>query len=235
MLATYEEIYYQMKKEDLFFICALLLFTSCFIFITPLKEWFIFFSSCTDYRSLIMAFLKFAVLATLGEVIGLRIKSGKYSAYGFGLIPRMIVWGFLGIAISVVMTVFASGVPAMLDRLGASLSNSFVVAFFISCFMNLIFAPVFMTLHRVTDTHIANTGGTLRGFFTPIHFGDILANLNWNSLYRFVFKKTIPFFWIPAHTITFLLPQEWRVLFAALLGVVLGVLLSIAMRPKKPL
>ena len=49
---------------------------------------------------------------------------------------------------------------------------------------------------------------------------------------EFVFKKTIPFFWYPAHTITFLLPGEMRVLFAAILGVVLGVLLAIAARMK---
>lgn len=49
---------------------------------------------------------------------------------------------------------------------------------------------------------------------------------------NFVFKKTIPFFWYPAHTITFLLPGEMRVLFAAILGVVLGVLLAIAARMK---
>jgi len=217
-----------MKRVDLFFICALLLFTGCFIFIPVLKEWFVFFSSCSDYRSLLMAFLKFSVLATLGEVIGLRIRSGRYTMPGFGLGPRMVVWGVLGVAISLAMTVFASGVPVLLSRLGVNVSNALAVAFFISCFMNLIFAPVFMTLHKITDTHISNTGGTFKGFFTPIPFGNILSNLNWNSLYNFVFKKTIPLFWIPAHTITFMLPPEWRVLFAAALGVVLGLFLSIA-------
>jgi hypothetical protein len=47
-------------------------------------------------------------------------------------------------------------------------------------------------------------------------------------VWGFVFKKTIPFFWIPAHTITFLLPPELRVLFAAALGIVLGVILALA-------
>ena len=44
----------------------------------------------------------------------------------------------------------------------------------------------------------------------------------------FTSKKTIPFFWIPAHTITFLLAPQYQVLFAALLGVMLGILLSVA-------
>ena len=51
---------------------------------------------------------------------------------------------------------------------------------------------------------------------------------NWSVQWNFVFKKTIPFFWIPAHTITFLLPVQYQVLFAAILGIVLGVLLAIA-------
>jgi hypothetical protein len=85
-----------------------------------------------------------------------------------------------------------------------------------------------MTFHKVTDTHIINNGGTLSGFLKPIKFGEIITNLNWNVQWNFVFKKTIPFFWIPAHTITFLLPAEFQVLFAALLGIVLGVLLAIS-------
>lgn len=33
-------------------------------------------------------------------------------------------------------------------------------------------------------------------------------------------------FWIPVHTITFMIPENWRVLFAAVLGVALGVILG---------
>jgi hypothetical protein len=47
-------------------------------------------------------------------------------------------------------------------------------------------------------------------------------------MWGFVYKKTIPFFWIPAHTVTFLLPAEIRVLFAVVLSVVLGLLLTIS-------
>jgi len=48
--------------------------------------------------------------------------------------------------------------------------------------------------------------------------------VQWN----FVFKKTIPFFWYPAHTITFLLPVDYQVLFAAILGIALGTILAMA-------
>ena len=94
--------------------------------------------------------------------------------------------------------------------------------------MNCFFAPMFMTLHKVTDTHILACGGKLSSLVTPIKFGETLASLNWKVQWSFVFKRTIPLFWIPAHTITFLLPADYQVLFAALLSVFLGLFLSIA-------
>lgn len=36
-----------------------------------------------------------------------------------------------------------------------------------------------MTLHKITDTHILSTGGTLHGFFTPIKMEEIMIGLNW--------------------------------------------------------
>ena len=144
--------------------------------------------------------------------------------------------------INLAFIVFSTGVPAAVGYLGVAdpaaimagpvTLSKVLLAFGISVTMNSIFAPVFMTFHKITDTHILATGGTLRGLFTPIPMGDILQNLNWRVQWGFVFKKTIPFFWFPAHTITFLLPGEMRVLFAALLGVALGVILAVAARKK---
>jgi len=94
--------------------------------------------------------------------------------------------------------------------------------------MNIIYAPVMMTLHKITDTHIVNNGGTLSCLLKPIHFGNILASINWEVQWSFVFAKTIPYFWIPAHTITFLLPADFQVLFAAVLSVALGIFLAVA-------
>jgi hypothetical protein len=103
-----------------------------------------------------------------------------------------------------------------------------LAAFAVSITMNTFFAPVFMTVHKITDTHILSHNGSLRSLIRPVAFGRILKTMNWEVQWNFVFKKTIPLFWYPAHTITFLLPSELRILFAALLGIVLGVLLSIA-------
>jgi len=201
----------------------------------------------------ITSFLKFGLLSTIGEVIGLRISTGSYFKDGFGYAPRFIVWGLLGIGIKMAFVIFATGTPVLMEKfLGIqnaiasmkpnSIFDAFdeglgysriLTAFGISTFMNLIFAPVFMTLHKITDTHILNNGGTLKGFFTPISFKTIFPNLNWFVQWDFVFKRTIPFFWIPAHTITFLMPSEYRIVFAAMLGIVLGIILSLAAQKSK--
>jgi hypothetical protein len=55
-----------------------------------------------------------------------------------------------------------------------------------------------------------------------IHDGD------WLPFWNFVIKKTIPFFWIPAQTLNFMLPEGYRILVAAFYSVILGILLSLA-------
>lgn len=225
-----------MKRKDLLFISICAFFLAPF-FVFP--EVLRIYNDLNASNGMIMSFVKFAILATLGEVIGLRIKTGNYYEKGFGVIPRAIVWGFLGLGIKAAFVVFGVGTPAFLKYMGLPVapdtlnsegisSLKLITAFSISTFMNVIFAPIFMTLHRITDMHIASTGGTLKGFFSPIRFEKHFTELNWKVQWNFVFLKTIPLFWIPAHTITFLLPENHRVLFAAILGVVLGIFLAIA-------
>lgn len=69
----------------------------------------------------------------------------------------------------------------------------------------------------------------------PVAVAEHLKALDWQTQWGFVFKKTIPFFWVPAHGLTFLLPPDSQILFAALLGVALGIVLAIASpKPAKP-
>ena len=223
-----------MKRNDLIFLTTVFVVFALFLFVKPVTSWYMQFNK---EHGMVMSFLKFALLATLGEIIALRIKTGNYNEPGFGIIPRMIVWGFLGLAINLAFNIFASGAPVFLAYVGlkdapAAMNGSFsglklLDAFTISTTMNLIFAPVMMTFHKITDIHIIANGGTVSGLLKPIPFGPILKGINWDVMWNFIFKKTIPFFWIPAHTITFLLPPEFRVLFAALLGIALGLILAI--------
>jgi hypothetical protein len=221
-----------MKKHDYFIILVALAVLVPF-FASP------FYAAFNAAHPLVMSFLKFAVLATFGECIGLRIVSGVWTRPGFGIAPRAVVWGVLGVCISLAMGVFSAGVPAVMGAPGAlagALSwHKVLVALCVSVAMNTVFAPVFMTFHKITDMHIAATGGTLRGFFTrPLRMGASLAAIDWHRQWGFVFARTIPLFWYPAHTVTFLLPSAWRVLFAALLGVALGILLAVASLKKQP-
>ena len=224
-----------MKKQDIFCILFLLALFLPFVFIPALYAGY---KSFNADHAFIMAFLKFGILATVGEMLGLRIKTGQYSTPGFGILPRALVWGLLGVWIAIAMKVFAAGSPAIVQYLGVdgvvdAMKGGFSVqkllgAFAISLLMNTAFAPVFMTIHKITDAHIVNNGGKLSALITPLPFGKLLASVNWDVQWNFVFKKTIPYFWIPAHTLTFLLPADMQVLFAALLSIVLGVLLAIA-------
>ena len=210
-------------------------------FLSP--ELYAWYKSFNAAHAMIMAFLKFGILATLGEMLGCRISTGDYTTPTFGVLPRMVVWGLLGIVISMAMTVFSNGIPAFISSMGgenlvaAFKADGFawgklVVALSISVMMNTFFAPVFMTFHKITDTHIAENGGSIKALFRPIDMRRHIVELNWDRQWSFIFKKTIPLFWYPAHTITFMLPGEYRVLFAALLGVALGVILAIGARKK---
>ncbi|MCX6257910.1 MAG: Mpv17/PMP22 family protein [Bacteroidia bacterium] len=224
-----------MKKQDVYFLGFVIMF---FALIFQYHALFGGYEKFNHDHGMLMSFIKFAILATLGEVIGLRIKTGSYYKKGFGIIPRAIVWGFLGLAINGAFIIFSTGTPSLLASLGIDNADQLLkgpfcaakilAAFSVSAALNLVFAPVMMTIHKITDTHIISTGGTVSGFFSPIRFGENMMKLNWYVQWNYVFKKTIPFFWIPAHTITFLLPPDYRILFAALLGIILGVILSVA-------
>ena len=230
-----------MKKSDIVLIlCVIVVLAPFFI---PATGFFAGFTYLTAAHPFIMAFFKFAILATLGEMLALRIRKGVYNEKGFGIVPRMMVWGFLGMCITMAMMIFKTGVPAFMEAVAGcgkgSLAAIFAspeltwgklgIAFCVSVLMNSIFAPVMMTFHKCTDIHILDNGGTVRGLLRPMKMREIMsAKVNWDVQWNVVFKKTIPLFWFPAHTITFILPPTFQVLFAALLGVALGFILALA-------
>ena len=241
-----------MKKQDwLVILIVVVILAPFFIPATGFFEWF---KTSTAAHPYIMAFFKFAILATFGEMLALRIREGVYNKKGFGVLPRMIVWGFLGVCIAMAMVIFKSGVPTFLGTVADAIKGysghvpvyaaifksaeltwaKVGIAFAVSVLMNTIFAPVMMTFHKCTDIHILDNGGTVCGLFKPIKMREIFASkINWDVQWNVVFKKTIPLFWFPAHTITFILPPTFQVLFAALLGVALGLILALAGGSKK--
>lgn len=182
------------------------------------------FVSTTASHPYIMGFIKFAILSIMGEFLALRVVTGEWRAVK-GMAPKMFIWGLLGVLIVLMFKIYSSGISGaaesglLYDADGSALMR----AFWISAVMNLTFGPVFMAAHRITDTYIDNK---IQG--KKMGWGECVSSIDWSGFIKFVVFKTIPLFWIPAHTITFMLPGEYKVLFAASLSIVLGLILSYA-------
>jgi hypothetical protein len=173
------------------------------------------FIALTKAHPLLMGWLKVAVLATMGELLARRLVTSSW-APPVRLPWRIVVWGCFGVAFAVVFEVFATGTAAVVSKgylpvPAAGWGARLGLAFWTSTLMNTIFAPTFMALHRITDAAIEGH-----------------KEIDWHGFINFVVVKTIPRFWIPAHTVTFLLPPEYRVLMASYLSIALGAILAFA-------
>lgn len=241
--ALYKNIHHPisiMKKID-FIVIAIVILCLLPFFLFP--SVYAAYLAGNQHVPLCMAFLKFGILATFGEMLGLRLKTGSYYHAEFGLLPKFIIWGLLGMWIALAMNVFSRGIPGFLSRYsifasmpeamaGGFSGMKLLGAFCISVMMNTSFAPVFMTLHKVCDMHIAAHHGKVSCLAQVMPMRQYLSDIDWNVQWGFVFKKTIPLFWIPAHTLTFCLPKDFQVLFAAFCSIILGLFLSIAAMKK---
>lgn len=213
-----------LKKGDL--IWGLGLAAIAAILIVPATHaLFVSFTASHPYWA---GFVKFSILATMGELLAIRIITSGWAAPK-GWVYRAIIWGFLGMAITLTFAIFSGGVTAAIAKgLLPGEGINFLWAFFVSSAMNLSFGPAMMIFHRFTDTFLdmkyENAG--------IITVSTISKRIDWEGFYSFVILKTVPFFWIPAHTIVFLLPPEYRVIAAAFLSVALGGILAFA--KKKP-
>lgn len=206
-----------------------------FIFSQPLLH---AYKTFNQNHGLITSFIKFALLATFGEVLGQRIRNKDYHLKHFGIVPKMIIWGIIGLSIKYAFMVFAIGTPQFLSFMGLQGANEIMsndlsllkatTALCISIGLNLIYAPLMMTFHKITDLHITKHHGHINSLIKPMKMTVLLKQINWDVQWNFVFKKTIPLFWIPAHTVTFLLPADYQVLFAAILSIALGIILATA-------
>ncbi|HBY02841.1 MAG TPA: hypothetical protein DEG92_09955 [Rikenellaceae bacterium] len=233
------------------------------------------FKQATGAHPYIMGFFKFALLSIMGEFLANRLVYKKWVKVK-GLLPKMLVWGVLGMMIVLMFSLYTQGVHGAIAKgllwagnsandgisakgilsigsqnisiaIGAEPSfwSRLLTAFYISAIMNLTFGAVFMAAHRITDTYIdsvydrdsvvternqavdENRQGKVIDRQRPTISG-VISTIDWTGFLKFVVGKTIPLFWIPAHTITFMLPDQYKVLFAASLSIVLGLILSYA-------
>ncbi len=209
------------------------LFTIAAILLHPVTH--AMFVAATNSHPYLMGFVKVAILATMGELMALRIVSGKWKK-PIGLFYRAFVWGLLGMSFVIIFEIFAGGISGALNKALLPTTSDrgidqVLFAFFTSAFMNLAFGPTFMFLHRVTDTFIDMGEGSLSRIM-KIKLADVTERIDIHGFISFVVLKTIPIFWIPAHTVTFMLPSEYRVLMASFLSIAMGGILAFAKRRK---
>ncbi len=207
----------------------ILIFLAIFLLNPDGASWF---EITTAHYPAIMGFFKFFILATMGELLGRRIVKKNWEFFKIALFTRALVWGFLGIVFSFVFPIYSAGIDFLIAKHRLYVFESdflalLSIAFWKSFFMNILFAFPFMTFHRFTDMLI-----DAKCFWGHWPFMKIWNLIDWNNMWRIV-APTIIWFWIPAHTITFMLPNEYRILLAALLGIVLGIILSIAKTSSK--
>ena len=212
-----------MKKYDFIWGFALILLIA--IVVIPFtNKLFISFTTTMPY---IAAFTKFFILATMGELLSIRLVTSDWEIPK-SLLFKAIVWGIIGILIALMFNIFFYGVTNSIEKaLLPGKGSKLALAFFTSSIMNLTFAPCMMAGHRILDTYIEKKYELRTPNFSIM---NAIKMIDWEQFIKFIVGKTIIFFWIPAHTITFLLPAEYRILVAAFLGMVLGGILSFEKR-----
>lgn len=211
-----------MKKDN--WITLIVIITTLLLIFAVTRDFFLTFSS--NYK-LLGGFIKFFLLASIGDVIGLKLKTKKWSIPN-RFLSKAIVWGFIGVVIVLIFGIYSSGVVSLQEKGILPFENSaFFTAFFISLIMNATFAPTMMAFHRMTDTYF-----DLKSNQKNVTLTKVINTIDWTSFIQITVLKVIPIFWIPMHTITFMLDAKYQVLFAAVLGIFLGLLLGLFNRKK---
>jgi len=216
-----------MIKRGDFLWTAVLCAVTAFLVIPTLRHLFIRITTTHPYS---MGFIKFAVLATMGELLTLRIISGRWQKPA-GLYYKVVIWGLVGISIVLMFGLYSEGVYGIVQKGllpdAPGFAGKFLKAFYIGTLLNLTFGPAFMAVHRISDTWI-----DLRAEGKRTTLGGVIGLIDWPGFLRFVVGKTIPFFWIPVQTLNFMLPPHYRIIVAAYLSIALGLILAYARRRK---
>ncbi|PLX30664.1 MAG: hypothetical protein C0600_07755 [Ignavibacteria bacterium] len=175
-------------------------------------DWYI---SWVTSQPLTSAAIQFGILGTLGEIISHTLRTKKIGVPNSPLemLGKMFAWALLGIIIKYGFTMMKGAVVALIDHnlLPAFCASGIGWAFSVSVITNVFFGPQMMYFHRVEDNLILRRW-SFEGIETAL--------------------KTLVWFWIPAHTVTFALPKEFQIGLAALWSVALGIILGLSIKPK---
>jgi hypothetical protein len=216
----------EMKKNltgDL--IWALLLVIWVLILVVPVTR--NEFIAVTTVHPYLGGFVKFFILATMGDMLGARVLNGEWK-FQKGFLWKGAVWGILGLMITLVFTVYMAGAQGAMASGKLPFDGSrLAVAFFGSFIMNTTFGPMMYIYHKfgdmLVDMVIEKYEGRLKGKIT---IEAMVKRVDWQSLVSFSWIKCCLLIWTPCHTIVFLLPAEYRVLVSAFLSILLGLLVA---------
>jgi len=138
-----------------------LLIVTSFVLILCIPQTRSVFKEVTAMHPFLMGFVKFSLLATVGEIFAARLEK-KCWQFPRGVVAKFIVWGFFGIVIALMFKVYSGGVAFIIQsgiidgKVGGIWS-----AFLTSLIMNATFGMALMISHKVTDTMI-NLGYVLK-------------------------------------------------------------------------
>lgn len=166
-----------------------------------------FYVNWVNANPLLSAVIQFAILGTLGDLIARWIIQKKVTLpyKPVVLLFKMAEWAVLAIFIKYAFTGFTGFVSALSEHNLLPELTGFWKAFSISVAMNLQFGPFLVIMHRILDNLVEREN-------------------NWKNLDKGFYS--LLWFWIPAHTVTFMLPPDLRIGLAAIWSVMLGVILG---------
>ncbi len=174
-------------------------------------------------------FLQMSLLGTMGELLGGKLATGRWRLRGIRLHQRALVWGVMGVVFTVVFPLFSGGVDGLLAAgLLPGAASPLAVALWKSVFLNTVYSFPSMVFQKLAGAMIDR--GRLCSRWPLV---EAFTSLDWDAMFRVVGAACL-WFWIPANTVSFLLPPAFRVPSAALLGLALGLILGIAGRRTDP-
>ncbi|MCF6239827.1 MAG: hypothetical protein L3J74_00610 [Bacteroidales bacterium] len=153
------------------------------------------------------AMLQFAVLGTLGDILSKWMQQNKiFFPYKWSvLLLKMIEWAIIAVTIKYAFVGFKAFVSGLENHHLIPKLGKLAYAFAVSASMNLQYGLFLVLFHRFLDNLIARQN-------------------NWKNIDKSMFS--LVWFWIPAHTITFMLARPYQIGLAALWSVVLGIILG---------
>ncbi len=160
-------------------------------------------------------FVKFGILATFGECLKDRIVVGHWLPPKLAF--RFLIWGVVGIWLTAAFPLFDTGLASLVAH---HMWPAFPYPFWVSMWINFFGGIAFFVMFA----HYWANSILDEGFMAP---WDLFRRPEAPQWCKTILLSML-FFWVPAQTITFLLPPVWRVLFAAYLGICLGLILSFA-------